>query len=62
MHPKALLEACSELVRLTLKFDHPADATVAPVKRQPASRTRWWVNKPGNAGNNEGWILSKRPA
>ena len=29
MHPKALLEACSELVRLTLKFDHPADATVS---------------------------------
>ena len=29
MHPKALLEACSDLVRLTLKFDHPADATVA---------------------------------
>ena len=28
MHPKALLEACSELVRLTLKFDNPADATV----------------------------------
>jgi len=29
MHPKALLEACAELVRLTLKFDHPADATVS---------------------------------
>lgn len=29
MHPKALLDACSELVRLTLKFDHPADATVS---------------------------------
>lgn len=29
MHPKALLEACTELVRLTLKFDHPADAVVA---------------------------------
>ena len=29
MHPKALLEACSELVRLTLKFDHPADAIVS---------------------------------
>ena len=28
MHPKALLDACSELVRLTLKFDNPADATV----------------------------------
>ncbi len=29
MHPKALLEACTELVRLTLKFDHPADAIVS---------------------------------
>ncbi len=29
MHPNALLEACSELVRLTLKFDHPADAVVS---------------------------------
>jgi 16S rRNA (cytosine967-C5)-methyltransferase len=29
MHPKALLEACAELVKLTLKFDHPADAVVS---------------------------------
>ena len=29
MHPKVLLEACSELLRLTLKFDHPADAVVS---------------------------------
>ena len=29
MHPKALLEVCSELVRLALKFDHPTDAVVA---------------------------------
>ena len=29
MHPQALLDACSELVRLTLKFDHPADAIVS---------------------------------
>jgi len=29
MHPKALLDACSELVRLTVKFDHPADAIVS---------------------------------
>ncbi len=29
MHPKALLDTCSELVRLTLKFDHPADAIVS---------------------------------
>jgi 16S rRNA (cytosine967-C5)-methyltransferase len=28
MHPKALLDACSELIRLTLKFDQPADAVV----------------------------------
>jgi 16S rRNA (cytosine967-C5)-methyltransferase len=29
MHPKAILDACAELVRLTLKFDHPADAIVS---------------------------------
>ncbi len=29
MHPNALLEACTELVRLTLKFEHPADAVVS---------------------------------
>ncbi len=29
MHPKALLDACSDLVGLALKFDHPADAVVA---------------------------------
>jgi 16S rRNA (cytosine967-C5)-methyltransferase len=29
MHPKALLDACAELVRLVLKFDHPADAVVS---------------------------------
>jgi len=29
MHPKALLEACSELVRQVLRFDHPADAVVS---------------------------------
>jgi len=29
MHPKALLDACSDLVGLVLKFDHPADAVVA---------------------------------
>jgi 16S rRNA (cytosine967-C5)-methyltransferase len=29
MHPKALLDACAELVKLTLKFDHPADSVVS---------------------------------
>ena len=29
MHPKVLLDACSELVRLTLRLDHPADAIVS---------------------------------
>jgi len=29
MHPKALLDACSELVKLTLKFEHPADMVVS---------------------------------
>jgi 16S rRNA (cytosine967-C5)-methyltransferase len=34
MHPKVLLEACSELVRLALKFDHPADAIVSRFFRE----------------------------
>jgi 16S rRNA (cytosine967-C5)-methyltransferase len=29
MHPKALLDTCSELVKLTLRFEHPADAVVS---------------------------------
>src|SRR4051812_16012854 len=29
MHPKALLDACAELVKLTLRFEHPADAVVS---------------------------------
>lgn len=29
MHPKVLLDSCAELVKLTLKFDHPADAVVS---------------------------------
>ena len=29
MHPNALLDACAELVKLTLKFDHPADSVVS---------------------------------
>ncbi|MDT8992347.1 RsmB/NOP family class I SAM-dependent RNA methyltransferase [Curvibacter sp. APW13] len=34
MHPKALLEACSELVGLVLKLDHPADAIVSRYFRE----------------------------
>jgi len=34
MHPKALLDACAELVRVTLKFDHPADAIVSRFFRE----------------------------
>ncbi len=34
MHPKALLDACAELVRLALKFDHPADAVVSRFFRE----------------------------
>ncbi|QIL81539.1 RsmB/NOP family class I SAM-dependent RNA methyltransferase [Diaphorobacter sp. HDW4A] len=29
MHPKALLDACSELIRQVLTFEHPADAVVS---------------------------------
>ena len=38
MHPKALLEACSELVRLTLTFDHPADAKGTEKEKMPVYR------------------------
>ena len=34
MHPKALLDACAELVRQTLQFNHPADATVSRFFRE----------------------------
>ena len=34
MHPKALLDVCSELVGLVIKFDHPADAVVARFFRE----------------------------
>ncbi|MDH4451535.1 MAG: RsmB/NOP family class I SAM-dependent RNA methyltransferase [Rhodoferax sp.] len=34
MHPKALLDACSELVRLVLKCEHPADAVVSKFFRE----------------------------
>ena len=34
MHPQALLDVCTELVRLTLKFDHPADAIVSRFFRE----------------------------
>lgn len=34
MHPKALLECCTELVRLVLTFDHAADAVVSRYFRE----------------------------
>ena len=37
MHPKALLDACAELVAQVLKFEHPADATVARYFREHRS-------------------------
>ena len=37
MHPKALLDACAELVRLTLTFEHPADAVVSRYFREHRS-------------------------
>ena len=37
MHPKALLDACAEIVRLSLQFDHPADATVSRYFREHRS-------------------------
>jgi 16S rRNA (cytosine967-C5)-methyltransferase len=37
MHPKALLDACAEIVRLSLQLDHPADATVSRYFREHRS-------------------------
>ena len=34
MHPKALLDACTELVQLVLRFEHPADAVVSRYFRE----------------------------
>ena len=34
MHPKALLEACTELISAALKFDAPADNIVSFFLRQ----------------------------
>jgi len=34
MHPKALLDACTELTRLVLRFEHPADAVVSRYFRE----------------------------
>jgi 16S rRNA (cytosine967-C5)-methyltransferase len=37
MHPKALLDACADLVGRVLKFDHPADAVVSRYFREHRS-------------------------
>ncbi len=37
MHPKALLEACAELVGLALRLEHPADAVVSRYFREHRS-------------------------
>jgi 16S rRNA (cytosine967-C5)-methyltransferase len=37
MHPKALLDACADLVRLSLQFEHPADAVVSRYFREHRS-------------------------
>ena len=34
MHPKQLLDACAELVKRTLTFEHPADAVVSRFFRE----------------------------
>ena len=38
MHPKALLEACAELVGQALKLDHPADSVVSRYFREQRKR------------------------
>ena len=34
MHPKALLDSCSELLKQVLKFDHPADMVLSRYFRE----------------------------
>ena len=41
MHPKALLEACTELVRQALTFTHPADAVVSRFFRQQHGKSAY---------------------
>ncbi|MGY8905438.1 MAG: RsmB/NOP family class I SAM-dependent RNA methyltransferase [Burkholderiales bacterium] len=47
MHPQALLEACTDLVRLTLQFEHPADAVVSHYFRDQRSGPRARQGKGG---------------
>ena len=47
MHPKVLLDACAELVRLTLTFEHPADAVVSPF-----ATTAAWARAARHPGRN----------
>src|SRR3954471_11939092 len=37
MHPKAVLEACSDLLQEVLRFEHPADAVVSKFFRDHRS-------------------------
>jgi 16S rRNA (cytosine967-C5)-methyltransferase len=41
MHPKALLDACSELVRQALTLQHPADAVLSRFLRQPHGKNAY---------------------
>jgi 16S rRNA (cytosine967-C5)-methyltransferase len=41
MHPKALLEACTELVRQALTLQHPADAVLTRFLRQPHGKNAY---------------------
>ncbi len=41
MHPKALLDACTELVQQALTFSHPADAVVSRFFRQPHGKNAY---------------------
>ena len=34
MHPKALLDSAADLLRLVLRFDHPADAVLSRYFRE----------------------------
>ena len=54
MHPKALLEACAELVGQALKLDHPADSVVSRFFRQQHGKNAY--------GSRERAVLAEKAA
>ena len=56
MHPKALLDACAELVGRVLKFEHPADAVVSRYFREHRSLGPRDFLKSALSEQEKGWL------